>query len=126
MTTSRRFATSPEDMWKRIGGFGSLHEWHPAVTSTAVTASGQGRELVTTDGGRIVETLLDNGPSHYSYRIDQSALPFATLVSTLRVLSDLGGCVVEWDAEFEPLGVSATDAANSARQFLQTGLDALQ
>lgn len=82
-------AAAPADVWKTIGGFDRLQDWHPAVESTTMNGSpttpGSSRVLHLKGGGEIHETLTSYSDSlmRYTYKIDQSPLP----VADYRVLS---------------------------------------
>lgn len=78
-----------------------------------------------TGGGRVVEFILEQADLRYTFGIAESPLPLRRFVSTIRVRGDGGACVVEWDATFEPSGVSDVVASNLVRGFFQAGLDAL-
>ena len=97
---SASFDSSADEIWARIGDFGSVDSWHPAVASCA--RSGEARILTLGDGGEIHETLTAEGPLSYSYRIDESPLPVAGYVSTVAVVASDGGCEARWSADFEP------------------------
>ena len=72
-------------MWERIGDPARIYEWHPAIEATEMLDGGKTRIDTLGDGGRVVETILEQGERHHSYRIDKSPLPFDNLVGTLRV-----------------------------------------
>lgn len=124
---SRKFNSTPEIIWKKIGDFKSLHTWHPAVKNCTSSQSGKVRELTLANGGHIFETLLnDGGALSYTYRIDKSPLPVKNYVATLRV-RDAGqnACQVEWEATFEPAGASEEEAVTVIGGIFQGGLDNL-
>lgn len=126
VSKSRRFNTSPEAMWKKIGDFKSFHAWHPAIKNCASSQGGKVRELTLADGGRIFETLLNDGVLTYTYRIDKSPLPVKNYVATLRVRdAGQGACRVEWEAKFEPAGASEAEVVKLIGGIFQAGLDNL-
>ncbi|MDQ6767647.1 MAG: SRPBCC family protein, partial [Candidatus Eremiobacteraeota bacterium] len=101
------------------------HAWHPAIKN-CTSQDGKVRELTLADGGRIFETLLNDGALTYTYHIDKSPLPVKNYVATLRVL-DAGqnACRVEWEATFEPSGASEDEAVKLIGGIFQDGLDNL-
>ena len=126
VSVSRRFEVPGHEMWARIGGFGSLWEWHPAIATTEVFDGGRRRTNSVIDGGRVTETLLEQGDRHHTFRIDDGPLPFERLVATLRVRDQKGSaCVVEWEATLEARDIPEPEAVEQARGFFQAGLDAL-
>ena len=114
-----------DQMWERIGGFGTLHTWHPAIDETRMGGADK-RELVLGDGGgSVFETLTDSGETHYSYHIDDSPLPVADYDATIRVQPSDGGCEVVWTADFRSDGASDAEAQETIEGIFQAGLDAL-
>jgi hypothetical protein len=126
VSTSKRYDVSGQEMWERIGDPGRLYEWHPAIEATEVLSGGKKRVNTLGDGGRVSETILEQAERHHTFRIDQGPLPVENLVSTLRVRDESeGACVVEWEATFDPVGVTEDEAVEFNRGFFQEGLDAL-
>jgi mxaD protein len=125
VSVSKRYEVPPEEMWARIGDPGALAAWHPAIEATEVFDGGRTRVNLVVGGGRVAETILELTDRRQTWRIDESPLPY-DLVATLQVRDDGGAaCVVEWNATFEPNGVSEPEAAEMIRGFFQAGLDAL-
>ena len=120
---SRRLDRSADELWSRVGGWGTIHEWHPAISATKV--EGTRRTLTLGDGGVILETLLEQGERSYSYRFDESPLPVKDYRATIRVRADGGGSLVEWEGTFEPAGISDAQAVELIEGIYQAGLDAL-
>lgn len=48
---------SADEVWKLIGGFNALPDWHPAVEKSELEAEGQQRRLSIAGGGTIIEKL---------------------------------------------------------------------
>ncbi len=124
-TRSKHFAASADEMWKRVGGFGTLHEWHPAVASVKTSEDGSQRDCTLQDGAILHERLVSQDENSYTYAFDESALPLKNYESTIRVRKDGAGSVVEWDGNFEPAGISETQAVELVGGLYQAGLDAL-
>jgi hypothetical protein len=124
-TRSKRFDRSAEELWKRVGGWDSIHKWHPAVKSTDVSKDGSLRTLTLGDGAILVEKLLEQGKRSYSYRFEESPLPVKNYRATIQVRADGGGSILEWAGTFDPAGISESDAVNLIEGIYQAGLDAL-
>ncbi len=121
----QEFDSPADTMWERIGDFGKLDAWHPAVAECATSDAGQVRTLSLEGGGTIVETLEAGEPRSYTYRIDESPLPVADYHATIRVIEAGDGSVVEWDADFTPAGASEAEAVETIEGIFRSGLDAL-
>lgn len=107
----------PEAVWKVIGDYAGLHQWHPAIASTEITkgkgnARGAVRTLVTKDGARIVEELLAYDAKGHSmrYRFLQSPMPVTDYQATLAVKPEGKGSRIVWKGEF-----NRTDAVDDAK-----------
>ena len=116
---------STEDVWAEIGGFGGLADWHPGVASTEVVEIDGlvHRHLTLSDGGRLLERLIETGPHHYTYEIIDSPLPLTDHRATLSCVAEAGGCHVFWSAMFEPTDVSTDEIVCG---FYEEGLRALR
>ena len=120
---------SREQVWEVIGGFYTLHHWHPDIALTEIppeqAKTRQLRRLLTFPGQpKTTEELvsMDNADCHYRYR--WHAGPWGESVknyhASLRVFAgDLQRtCTVAWESEFD----FPTDAIS---QFYQNGFAAL-
>lgn len=127
VSVSKRYDVSGAEMWDRIGDPADIYKWHPAIEATEMADDGKTRIDSLPDGGRVSETMLEQGERHHTYRIDESPLPVLNLVGTIRVRDDEdAGCVVQWDATFDAAGISEAQATELVRGIFQAGLDALQ
>ena len=131
VTMSIRIEAPADDVWKLIGGFNALPDWHPAVEKSETENGGNGsiRTLSLAGGGTIVERLeqLKEKDRLYTYSITDSPLPLSDYVATLRV-RDVGGkaSVVEWSSEFRPDGVPEGDAVKVVEAIYSAGFENLQ
>jgi hypothetical protein len=125
---SVRLPAPVTDVWKRIGGFNALPDWHPMVEKSELAEGGSTRKLTIPGAGTITERLEnhDDNSHTYSYAITDSPLPVADYHATIRVRQDGDEAVVEWESRFEPKGTSADDAANTIQNIFQSGFDNLQ
>jgi hypothetical protein len=114
-----------DELWGRIGDFHTLSEWHPAIESQTAEGGEKVRELHLADGGTVVETLVDEGPRTYSYRIDESPLPVAGYLATISIDDATDGSTVTWVADFTTVGATDEEAVAIIEGIFTSGLDAL-
>ncbi|MGE7418319.1 SRPBCC family protein [Methylobacterium tarhaniae] len=117
------------EVWRLIGGFGSLPDWLPYIPRSELHEGGRVRHLANPDGGVIVERLMafDEPGRSYSYHILQSPFPQTDYLSTLRVLETGDGrSRVDWSGEFQPVGVSDAEIATLFQGIYEDGLAALR
>ncbi len=119
---------SADQVWKLIGGFNALPDWHPAVEKSELTEEGQMRTLSLTGGGTIVEKLekVDDGAHTYTYSITDSPLPVANYTATIKVSGEGDNSTIEWSSEFEPAGAPEQDAMKAIEGIYQAGFDNLK
>lgn len=123
---SKRYEVPRQTMWERIGDPAKISEWHPAIETTEMRDGGKTRIDTIAGGGRVSETILEQAERHHTYRIDESPLPVANLIGTIRVRDESeDACIVEWDATFEPIAIPENEAVELVRGIFQAGLDAL-
>lgn len=124
------FAISPDEVWKLIGKFNALPDWHPAIQSSRLEDGGRLRRLSILGGGEVVERLetIDEKDRLYRYSIVSGPLPVANYTATLRVRDDgKGNALVEWSSEFDPVkGAPEQEAVNVIQNVYQTGFDNLK
>ena len=125
---SVRLPAPVTDVWKRIGGFNALPDWHPMVEKSELAEGGNIRKLTIPGAGTITERLeeQDDNSRTYSYAITDSPLPVADYHATIRVRQEGDDSVVEWESRFEPKGTSADEAAKTIQNIFQSGFDNLQ
>ena len=119
---------SADQVWKMIGGFNSLPDWHPAIEKSELTEEGQTRTLSLAGGGTIVEKLekVDDGARIYSYSIIDSPLPVANYSATIKVSGEGDNSTIEWPSEFDAVGASDKDAMNAIQDIYNAGFDNLK
>ncbi len=128
---TQKLSPSAETVWNRIGGFDTLHEWHPAIDRTEMDGSGIGamRNLFLVGGGNVTERLdvEDAAGRSYTYSILSSPLPVGNYTATLRVEEDpAGGCTVHWSSTFDPAGASEAEAVAAIEGIYEGGFTAMQ
>lgn len=120
---------SADEIWKLIGQFNALPDWHPAVSSSKLEDGGRIRRLSIMGGAEIVERLekIDEHDRLYRYSIVSGPLPVANYTATLRVKDDgKGKATIEWTADFDPAGATETDASAAIMEVYKSGLDNLR
>ncbi len=120
---------SADQVWKLIGGFNSLPDWHPAVEKSELTQDGQTRTLTLAGGGgTIVEDLknADDGARSCTYSIVEGPLPVANYISTIKVSGEGESCTIDWSGEFDPAGAPESDARAAIEGIYQAGFDSLK
>ena len=118
---------SPEALWKKIGDFCGIANWHPAVEKCVLSADGKQRTLSLKGGGTIVETLenLDDANHAYTYTIISSPLPVANYHSTISVSVDPKGSSLKWVGQYDAKGASDADAKKVIDGIYEAGEKAL-
>ena len=107
-----QIAAPREQVWDVVGGFYTLHLWHPDIAMTEIppeqTAVGALRRLLTFPGQpKTTEELvmMDNADCHYRYKwhAGQWGEDVRNDRASLRVFAgDLDrSCVVQWACEFD-------------------------
>ncbi len=120
---------SADEVWKLIGGFNTLPDWHPAIEKSELEEEGSMRRLSLAGGGTVVEKLvkLDDKERVYTYSIIDSPLPVKNYEATIRVKDDgAGNTSVEWSSEFEAEGAAENEAMDVIAGIYQAGFDNLK
>ena len=118
-----------DEVWKLIGGFNTLPDWHPAIEKSELEEEGSMRRLSLAGGGTIVEKLerLDDSERVYTYSIVDSPLPVANYTATICVKDNSEGkTTVEWSSEFEAKGAGENEAIDIIADIYQAGFDNLK
>lgn len=128
VSMSLPLGVSADEVWKMIGGFNALPDWHPAVEKSVLEEAGQVRRLGLVGGGEIVERLesVNEHERVYSYTIESGPLPVSGYRATIRVRDEDGKATVEWSSDFTPAGASEQDAVAAIQGVYQAGLDNLK
>jgi hypothetical protein len=79
--------------------------------------------VTLSDGGLLLERLIETGPHHYTYEIVDGPLPLTDHRATLSCVAEEGGCHVFWSAVFEPTDPSTDEIVSG---FYEMGLRALR
>ncbi|MHA1114432.1 MAG: SRPBCC family protein [Alphaproteobacteria bacterium] len=132
MTTVTReieFPIDADTLWRTIGDFHGLADWHPAIESSTPEEDGAVRRLTLGGGsGEVVERLVDADAARhsYTYTILDSPLPLADYVATLSVSASGSGCILHWSGEFQPSGAPEANAIAAVEMVYDSGIAALK
>jgi uncharacterized protein YndB with AHSA1/START domain len=128
VSVSTKISAPADDVWRLVGGWNALPDWHPAVEKSEIEQGGHLRRLRLADGSEITERLekRDSGERTYTYTITASGLPLTNYRSTITVRAEGGVSSVEWSSSFEPLGAPEADVVKSLSDFYQAGFDNLK
>jgi mxaD protein len=142
VSESVEIKATPAMVWEKVGDFGDLGAWHPAIKTTQILSGENGkagavRLLTLQDGGTVKETLLSFDPKkmRYSYNIVESVLPVSGYTSVITVgKSGKDLCKVTWSGEFKRKDVSEnpapgqddTTATKTMSSVYRAGLDNLK
>jgi hypothetical protein len=120
-----------DTLWKTIGGFNALPQWHPAVTKSEATGETKGstRTLSLAGGGSLVERLEESSAANklYRYSILSGPLPVADYVAEIHVKDNGDGTsTLEWSSEFKPKEAAENDAVKAIQGVYQAGFENLK
>ncbi|GJE27777.1 SRPBCC family protein [Methylobacterium organophilum] len=108
VTKTAEVAAPPAKVWKTIGTFCGIGDWHPAVEKCTLAEKGGKtvRTLSLKGGGEIVEEQVsrDEKKMDYTYTILQSPLPVSDYKSTLSVAPNGAGSKLTWTGSFKAKG----------------------
>lgn len=120
----------PDALWRRVGSFQGVGEWHPLLAKVEGRGEQPGsvRKAMTHNGQEQVERLLEISPSHHFYRyaMVSSPMPLRSYVGDLRVRENQDGTsTVLWTSDFV---ATQDDGATEAtiRGFLEAGMEGLR
>jgi len=121
---------APSDVWKKIGGWCSIRNWHPVIETCEMSEvdGDTWRMLTTGDGGKIKEKRTAEGDMSYGYVITESPLPVANYNATIGVEADEDGTMtkITWNANFDAKGVSDEEAQKAIEGVFDAGLNSVK
>lgn len=128
---STQLPTSAATVWARIGDFGTIHEWHPAVVSCSVEGNhiGSVRTLTLGDGAVIKERLDTHADAamSFKYSLVDHPLPVDDYHAEVRAVDNGDGTsTMHWTSSFEATVVSDEEAKEIIAGIYQAGFEALK
>lgn len=101
----------PERVWRVLGDFAALADWHPSITAGEIEndsspfAAGAVRKLWLADGSTVRERLIafDSSPRSYGYEMLEGPFPVRNYRAAVRVMpvTSTGATFAEWSARFD-------------------------
>ncbi|WP_336485936.1 SRPBCC family protein [Methylobacterium nigriterrae] len=129
VTKSAMIAAPPATVWKTIGTFCGIGDWHPAVETCALSEKGgkKVRTLSLKGGGTILEEeqSRDDRKMAYTYTILESPLPVSGYTSTIMVAPEGSGSKVTWSGSFQAKGAPDAKAQEVIGGVYEGGLKGL-
>ncbi|MFK5595671.1 SRPBCC family protein [Methylobacterium sp. HMF5984] len=126
VTRTATVAAPPATVWKTIGEFCGIGDWHPAVEKCVLSEKGSKkvRTLSLKGGGTIVEEQVarDDRKMDYTYAILESPLPVEGYKSTLSVAPDGNGSKLTWTGSFKAKGAPDAKAEEVVAGIYEGGL----
>jgi len=129
--TCEEFSIDTETLWRNIGSFQGVGEWHPMLASVSGFGETPGsvQSVVSKDGQKQVERLQEINPAEQYYRYD--------IISTSMPVSHYKGefCIqdcgdhtsrIVWSSMFRVKSGDESKTAEMVRGFLRAGLDSLK
>ena len=119
------------DVWQLIGGFETMHSWHPAISESEIFERGgiTYRRLTLTSGDTIVESMDEHSDEDksYSYTMtDFGPLPLSAYSATLSVvLAGNVGSEIRFAGTFEVISVPNFVVAKAVSKIFRSGLDGI-
>ncbi|GJD36312.1 SRPBCC family protein [Methylobacterium aerolatum] len=126
VTKTATVAASPDKVWKTIGGFCGIGDWHPVIEKCELSKKGgkEERTLSLRGGGTIVEQeqSRDDKKMDYTYTILSGPLPVQDYKSTIMVEKDGSGSKVTWTGSFKAKGAPDDKAKEAIAGVYEAGL----
>lgn len=104
---SKKTEIEREALWKKIGGWCAVSDWHPSVSNCIEKREGNQlvRVLTFKDGNTSKDKLLEQGTSSYKYEILETTFPVQSFQGMFSVSpddEDLDELHVQWSATYNP------------------------
>jgi Polyketide cyclase / dehydrase and lipid transport len=129
VTKSATIGAPAAVVWKTIGQFCGIGDWHPAIEKCAPsTQDGKPvRTLSLKGGGTIIEQqqARDETKMDYTYTILESPLPVSDYRSTIMVTPNGAGSKVTWTGTFKAKGAPDAKAEEVIGGIYEAGFKGL-
>ncbi|TFF27399.1 SRPBCC family protein [Jiella endophytica] len=130
VSKSVEIAAAPDAVWKMIGTFCDIQNWHPAVKKCELSDDGgkNVRTLTLPDGAALVEEEVarDESAMSYTYKILEGPLPVENYESTIAVTGSGDMATVSWSGNFDAKGASDEKATEVITGIYDAGLSSLK
>jgi hypothetical protein len=121
---------APSAVWRKIGAFCAIQDWHPAIGSCVLDdKTPPTRTLKTKDGATFVElrTARSDAEHRYAYTFVSSPVPVTGYASTFQVLpKGQGRSTIVWSGAYTPNPGKAKDADATLSGIYESGLAAIK
>jgi uncharacterized protein YndB with AHSA1/START domain len=122
---------SPAEVWRVVGPFCAIAQWHPAIGSCAEDRSDPATRTLVTKDGKATFVEVQTGRSErrrfYSYAFKSAPVPVTGYSSTIRVAGTPDGhAIVTWSGAYTPDAGKAAAADAALSGIYQSGLDAIK
>ncbi|MGK3965175.1 DUF4331 family protein [Sorangium sp. So ce118] len=129
ITRAVNLAAGSKEVWKVIGRFDGLMDWHPMVVQLETVGRGVGqlRKSFMTDGSEVVERLeeLDDARRLMRYTM-VSGLPASDYTGVIQVRDKGAGCTVEWRVSYRLKGAGTPFIEVTVNTMISKGLEGLK
>jgi len=130
ITETATLAVDPKTLWKQIGSFDSVGDWHPMLESVEMVREGKDvTRIAHGNAGEQTERLqrLDPRRHFYRYTLERSSIPVCDYTGEFRIdpAGDAASTVV-WSAKFELTDEGDGRTVEFVRKFLHVGTEALK
>jgi Polyketide cyclase / dehydrase and lipid transport len=128
VTKSVKLDASAESVWKAVGEFCAISDWHPAVAKCEISKEGDAtfRTLTLGDGAKIKEKHNGSNPTGYMYAIIESPLPVKDYNALFDVTGDDKSATIEWSASFLANGKPDGEVKEQISGIFDGGLKAIK
>lgn len=125
------------EVWKVVGDYAHIFEWHPVVEKTvmkegpAADEVGSMRHCTLADGTQILErqTARSDDEYYYGYTItDDSPMPMTNHEATVRLreITDGDRTLMEWHTRLDPDPGAEDEMPAMMRQALWAGFESIK
>lgn len=128
VTKTLKVDKSAADVWKAIGEFCAIADWHPAVAKCEMSKADGAtwRTLTLGDGATIKEKQTGSSAMGYNYVITESPLPVKNYNALFDVEGDDKSATVGWTASFEANGKPDAEAKKIISGIFDDGLKSIK
>ncbi len=126
---------SVDEVWKVVGDFGGISNWHPAIAASAIEGGGAGdaagciRECTLDNGAKLREEQVQRSDAErsYSYNLLEAPMPVQNYLGKIQLKEAEGNqTLVEWTSEFDVAAEAEGEMVGMMNNVYQAGLDALK